>query len=112
VFVAVGDSRFLARTLTACGRRDRLGADLHRRLLAWGIMHRYNNLSWWMRRPPERRRAVAIYGPTSSGKTALSLEVCEAASERGALLAGISAAEGSITSLRPLRRLRPPGRPA
>jgi tRNA dimethylallyltransferase len=32
---------------------------------------------------PERRRAVAIYGPTSSGKTALSLDVCEAASERG-----------------------------
>jgi tRNA dimethylallyltransferase len=30
-----------------------------------------------------RRRAVAIYGPTSSGKTALSLDVCEAASERG-----------------------------
>ena len=36
-----------------------------------------------MRRLPERRRAVAIYGPTSSGKTALSLDVCEAASERG-----------------------------
>jgi tRNA dimethylallyltransferase len=37
----------------------------------------------WMRRLPERRRAVAIYGPTSSGKTALSLEVCEAAAGRG-----------------------------
>jgi tRNA dimethylallyltransferase len=36
-----------------------------------------------MRRLPERRRAVAIYGPTSSGKTALSLDVCEAASGRG-----------------------------
>jgi tRNA dimethylallyltransferase len=32
---------------------------------------------------PARRRAVAIYGPTSSGKTALSLDVCEAASEHG-----------------------------
>ncbi len=32
---------------------------------------------------PALRRAVAIYGPTSSGKTALSLDVCEAASERG-----------------------------
>jgi tRNA dimethylallyltransferase len=32
---------------------------------------------------PERRRAVAIYGPTSSGKTALSLDVCAAAFERG-----------------------------
>jgi tRNA dimethylallyltransferase len=41
------------------------------------------NLTWWMRRLPERRRAVAIYGPTSSGKTALSLDVCEAAAERG-----------------------------
>jgi tRNA dimethylallyltransferase len=32
---------------------------------------------------PARQRAVAIYGPTSSGKTALSLDVCAAASERG-----------------------------
>ena len=46
-------------------------------------MHRHSNLTGWMRRLPERRRAVAIYGPTSSGKTALSLDVCEAASERG-----------------------------
>jgi tRNA dimethylallyltransferase len=37
-----------------------------------------------MSRPHRARRpAVAIYGPTSSGKTALSLDVCEAASERG-----------------------------
>jgi tRNA dimethylallyltransferase len=37
-----------------------------------------------MSRPrPAGRRAVAIYGPTSSGKTALSLDVCEAASGRG-----------------------------
>jgi tRNA dimethylallyltransferase len=41
-------------------------------------MHRYSNLTWRM-----RRRAIAIYGPTSSGKTALSLDVCEAASEHG-----------------------------
>ena len=46
-------------------------------------MHRYSNFTCWMRRLPERRRAVAIYGPTSSGKTALSLDVCEAASGRG-----------------------------
>ena len=46
-------------------------------------MHRYSNFTWWMRRLPERRRTVAIYGPTSSGKTALSLDLCEAASERG-----------------------------
>jgi tRNA dimethylallyltransferase len=36
-----------------------------------------------MRQSPGRRRAVAIYGPTSSGKPALSLDVREAASERG-----------------------------
>jgi tRNA dimethylallyltransferase len=46
-------------------------------------MHRHSNLPGWTRRLPERRRAVAIYGPTSSGKTALSLDVCEAASEHG-----------------------------
>jgi tRNA dimethylallyltransferase len=74
----------LTRTLTAYGyHRDQLGEDLRRRLLAWGIMHRYSNHSWRLRRLPERRRAVAIYGPTPSGKTALSLDVCEAASQRG-----------------------------
>lgn len=84
VFAAEGDSPFLTRPLAAYGhRRDRRGADLRHRLLAWGIMHRYSNVTWWMRRPPEHRRAVAIFGPTSSGKTALSLDVCEAASERG-----------------------------
>lgn len=41
------------------------------------------NHTWRVRRLPERRPAVAIYGPTSSGKTALSLEVCEAAARRG-----------------------------
>jgi tRNA dimethylallyltransferase len=46
-------------------------------------MHGYSNLTRWMRPLPERRPAVAIYGPTSSGKTALSLDVCEAASGRG-----------------------------
>ena len=46
-------------------------------------MHRHANLTRRLGRPSERRRAVAIYGPTSSGKTALSLEVCEAAAERG-----------------------------
>jgi tRNA dimethylallyltransferase len=46
-------------------------------------MHPSSNLTWWMRRSPGRRCAVAIYGPTSSGKTTLSLDVCEAASERG-----------------------------
>ena len=84
VFAPEGDSWLPLRTLTACGyRRDQFGADRRRRLLDWGIMHRYSNFTRPMRRLPERRRAVAIYGPTSSGKTALSLDVCEAASERG-----------------------------
>jgi hypothetical protein len=84
LFLADRDNRLLTRTLTTFGyRRDRLVADLRRRLHAWGIMHRYSDLTWRTRRLPERRRAVAIYGPTSSGKTALSLDVCEAASERG-----------------------------
>ena len=84
VFAPEGDSWLPLRTLTACGyRRDQFGADRRRRLLDWGIMHRYSNFTRPMRRLPERRRAVAIYGPTSSGKTALSLDVCDAASERG-----------------------------
>ena len=54
VFLAQGDGRFLARTLTAYGYHpDQLGPDLRRRLLAWGILHRYSNLRWWMRRLPE-----------------------------------------------------------
>ncbi|HEY6312945.1 MAG TPA: aminoglycoside 3'-phosphotransferase/choline kinase family protein [Streptosporangiaceae bacterium] len=54
VFLAEGDARFLARTLTAYGYRpDQLGPDLRRRLLAWGILHRYSHLRWWMRRLPE-----------------------------------------------------------
>jgi tRNA dimethylallyltransferase len=82
--VVEGDGRFLARTLTAHGhQRNQLGAHLRRRLPAWDIMHRYSNFTRRMRRLPERRRAIVIYGPTSSGKTALSLDVCEAASERG-----------------------------
>jgi tRNA dimethylallyltransferase len=76
--------RLLSRTPATHGyHRDQPGADLRRRLTARGVMHQYSNLAWWLRRLPERRPAVAIYGPTSSGKTALSLDVCEAASERG-----------------------------
>ena len=57
VFVAEGDGRFLARTLAAYGyRRDQLGPELRRRLLAWGILHRYSHLRRWMRRLPEPAR--------------------------------------------------------
>jgi hypothetical protein len=62
-FDADGDNRFLTRTLTAFGyRRDQLRADLRRRLLAWGIMHRHSNFTWRMRRLPERRRAMHTGG--------------------------------------------------
>jgi hygromycin-B 7''-O-kinase len=54
VFVAKGDARFLARTLAAYGYgRDQLGPELRRRLLAWGILHRYSHLAGWLRRLPE-----------------------------------------------------------
>lgn len=54
VFVAEGNAQFLTRTLTAYGyHHDQLGPDLRRRLLAWGILHRYSNLRWWMQRLPE-----------------------------------------------------------
>ena len=80
---ADGNSRFVAPDTDRLRLTpDQPGAALRRRLLAWGIMHRYSNLTWRMRHG-ERRRAVVIYGPTSSGKTALSLDVCEAASGRG-----------------------------
>ena len=59
VFVAEGDARFLTRTLTAYGyRRDQLGPEFRRRLLAWGIVHRYSNLAGWMRRLPEPAQPV------------------------------------------------------
>ena len=54
VFVAEGDAGFLTRTLTAYGyHHDQLGPGLRRRLLAWGLLHRYSNLRWWMRRLPK-----------------------------------------------------------
>lgn len=57
VFLAEGDARFLTRTLTANGYRpDQLGPGLRRRLLAWCILHRYSNLSWYMRRLPRPGR--------------------------------------------------------
>ena len=59
VFVAEGDARFLAGTLASYGYdRDQLGPDLRRRLLAWGILHRYSNLRWWMQRLPEPSRST------------------------------------------------------
>jgi hygromycin-B 7''-O-kinase len=57
IFVAEGDARFLARTLTSYGyHRDQLDHSLRRHLLAWGLLHRYSNLRWWMQRLPEPDR--------------------------------------------------------
>lgn len=62
-FVSEGDARFLRRTLTAYGYHpDDLDRDLRRRLLAWGLLHRYSNLAAWLRRlpPPERPTLDAV----------------------------------------------------
>jgi hygromycin-B 7''-O-kinase len=57
VFAAEGDARFLARTLTSYGyHRDQLDSGLRRRLLAWGLLHRYSDLNWWMQRLPQPAR--------------------------------------------------------
>jgi hygromycin-B 7''-O-kinase len=54
VFVAKGDARFLSQALTAYGYdRDQLGPEVRRRMLAWGILHRYSHLAQWMRHMPE-----------------------------------------------------------
>jgi hygromycin-B 7''-O-kinase len=57
IFLAEGDARFLARMLTSYGYDpDQLDSGLRRRLLAWGLLHRYGNLSWWMRQLPQPAR--------------------------------------------------------
>ena len=44
-------------TLTSYGyHRDELDPGLRRRLLAWGLLHRYSNLNWWMERLPQPAR--------------------------------------------------------
>jgi hygromycin-B 7''-O-kinase len=54
LFVAEGHARFLASTLISYGyHRDQLDRSLRRRLLAWGLLHRYSNLRRWMQRLPE-----------------------------------------------------------
>jgi hygromycin-B 7''-O-kinase len=54
LFVSRGDARFLRRLLTAYGYGDdRLGATLQRRLLAYTLLHRYSDLSWYLEEMPE-----------------------------------------------------------
>jgi hygromycin-B 7''-O-kinase len=53
VFVSRGDARFLRRLLTAYGYPDdRLDAALQRRLLAYTLLHRYSDLSWYLEEMP------------------------------------------------------------
>jgi hygromycin-B 7''-O-kinase len=55
LFVACGDGRFLRRTLLAYGyRHDQLDAALQCRLMAYAMLHRYSNLSWYLERLPAR----------------------------------------------------------
>ncbi|GAA4484663.1 aminoglycoside 3'-phosphotransferase/choline kinase family protein [Actinoallomurus oryzae] len=57
LFVSRGDARFLRRLLTAYGRPgDRFDAALQRRLLAYALLHRYSDLTWYLKElpaPPE-----------------------------------------------------------
>jgi hygromycin-B 7''-O-kinase len=54
VYVAQGDHRFLRLVLTAYGYASgELDHDLHQRLLAWAILHRYSNLPAWLGRLPQ-----------------------------------------------------------
>ena len=53
VFLAEGDPVVLREVLTGYGyATDRLDADLSRRLLAWTLLHRYGNVSSYLRRLP------------------------------------------------------------
>ena len=57
IHIARGDSRFLRRGLTAYGyTRGQLDRDFRQRLLAWAILHRYSQLTTWLRRLPGPRR--------------------------------------------------------
>lgn len=52
-FVSATDARLLREVLFGYGYpADQLGPELSRRLLAWGLLHRYANLDWWLRRMP------------------------------------------------------------
>jgi hygromycin-B 7''-O-kinase len=52
-FVSEGDARFLRRTLIAYGYAgNQLDEALHRRLMAWTILHRYSNLAAYLRGLP------------------------------------------------------------
>ncbi|MCO6008659.1 aminoglycoside 3'-phosphotransferase/choline kinase family protein [Actinoallomurus purpureus] len=54
LFVSRGDPRFLRHLLTAYGYSgDRLDATLQRRLLAYALLHRYSDLSWYLEEMPE-----------------------------------------------------------
>ncbi|MGK5555452.1 aminoglycoside phosphotransferase family protein [Actinomadura kijaniata] len=53
LFVSRGDARFLRRVLVAYGYpEERLDTALRRRLLAYALLHRYGDLSWYLAELP------------------------------------------------------------
>lgn len=53
LFVSDGDPLLLRRVLLAYGLGEaELGPALSRQLMAWGLLHRYSNLPWFLKRLP------------------------------------------------------------
>lgn len=52
LFVSCGDAPFLRGVLRAAGYDDARIAELPPRLMAWGLLHRYSHLPWYLRRMP------------------------------------------------------------
>lgn len=61
LFVTCGDAALLRALLRGYGRRDdELGRPLQRRLMAYALLHRYSNLSWYLERIPPRPGVATI----------------------------------------------------
>jgi hygromycin-B 7''-O-kinase len=61
LFYSCGDRRLLRQLLLAYGyRRDDLGPELARRLMAYALLHRYSNLPWWLERLPPGHGAKTL----------------------------------------------------
>jgi hygromycin-B 7''-O-kinase len=102
VFVAEGDGAFLGRTLTAYGYpRDQLDRALRRRLLAWLLLHRYSNLTWYLDRLPGPDRPALDALAESWFATELRLRVQQATitARRSATLASLVRSAGSLVRI-------------
>ena len=61
LFLSCGDPRLLRRVLLSYGYAESaLDERLEHRLLAYGLLHRYSNLPWFLKRvpPPSHARAL------------------------------------------------------